>query len=973
MKNQFIRTTWLVCLPLISCPIFADSLDFENLSDGTSVTNEYASQGLSFSHTVALSAGLSLNEIDYPPHSGQTVVADDGSAPITINFDKLTHIIGAWFTYTSPVTLTAFNGSGSLLGVANSTETSNLGSSTEILFGLDGVRRLQIAGLTNGSFVMDDLSFTTSLKTAIDTALPFYLASDLGAGIIPAFDGGTLRVDTTDTNNLDFTFDNQGGTLDANGHSVTFSGVFTDASLGVPGALRMTDSATGGMVILTGTNTYSGGTDLNGGVLSVASEANLGDVTGGLNFNGGLLQITGTAFKNTQRAIHWGAVGGGFDIADSSNVFNLSQVLSGTGSLTKQGAGTLVLSGANTYTGGTTVSNGVLQGDTSSLQGNIVNNAAVVFDQANVGSYISTMNGTGALVKQNSGTLTLTGNNTYSGGTTINQGTLAVDGSLASGVTVNTDGILRGTGVVNGNTSVAGRLAPGNSPGTLTVNGSVSMASSSKFKIDIDGTGTGNGAGNYSSVLVQGAGNVFTAAGDLQPVLRGITGNANNIFNPVIGQNFQVVTATGGVKGTFSSLTQPPEGLPTGTRFDALYDANAVRLAVTPRFYSDLPNIDLKGNPSAVGVVLDTVRPASFESKNSVFQALAIQSEPQVASTLQQMDGEIHADLLTASFNAHRLTRQAIFGRLSDIRLGRSTSMTGINAQNNESLVGQVANNAAQNLEAQANKNLWVRGMGGFASTNADRQASRFNESLYGVMLGSDYAITDNLQLGAAIGYVHNLVNANQVGNGTTDSIQFLGYGLWQRNTEFLNFAFGYGRDNYTSQRTVNLGGINSYKTNVDGDSGSLDVEAGTRRSIGNFTIEPSFGVRGDIISRGAFNEGGLVGLKANSTTLSAAQTRLGTKLSHGIDFGVNKRITPELRAYWLHDEGDSIASQAQATLLGQSLNITAANAGRDAASLGAGLTVEVGKNVALFADYNYEHRNAANGQNIFGGVRLNW
>jgi outer membrane autotransporter protein len=299
--------------------------------------------------------------------------------------------------------------------------------------------------------------------------------------------------------------------------------------------------------------------------------------------------------------------------------------------------------------------------------------------------------------------------------------------------------------------------------------------------------------------------------------------------------------------------------------------------------------------------------------------------------------------------------------------------MAGITAQNYESLVGQAANNAAQNLEAQANKNLWVRGMGGFTSTHADWQANGFNESLYGVMLGSDYAIADNLQLGAAIGYVHNQVNANQAGSGTTDSIQFLGYGLWQRNTEFLNFAFGYGRDNYTSQRSVNLGGNNGYKTDVGGNSGSLDVEAGTRRRIGSYTIEPSFGVRGDIISRDAFNEGGVAGLKANSTTLSAAQTRLGAKFSRGIVFGINKRITPELRAYWLHDEGDSIASQSQATLLGQSLRINAANAGRDAASLGAGVTVEVGKNVALFADYNYEHRNAANGQNIFGGVRLSW
>ncbi|WP_198007916.1 autotransporter family protein [Methylovulum miyakonense] len=589
------------------------------------------------------------------------------------------------------------------------------------------------------------------------------------------------------------------------------------------------------------------------------------------------------------------------------------------------------------------------------------------------GTVSGVISGAGGLTKIGLGTLTLTGANTYLGGTTINQGTLAVDGSLASGVTVNTDGTLRGIGVVNGNTSVAGRLAPGNSPGTLTVNGSVSMASTSKLEIDIDGTGTGNGAGNYSRVLVQGSGNTFTAAGDLQPVLRGITGDAKNTFNPVIGQNFQIVTATGGVKGTFNSLTQPTAGLPTGTRFDALYDAHSVRLALTPKFYSDLPNIDLKGNAGAVGTTLDAIRPASFAAKNPIFQALATQSEPQVATTLQQMDGEIHADLLAASFNAHRLTRQAVFGRLSDVRLGRSSSMTGITAPNNESLVGQAANNAAQNLEAQANKNLWVRGMGGFTSTYADRQANGFNESLYGVMLGSDYAIADNLQLGAAIGYVHNQVNANQASSGTTDSIQFLGYGLWQRNTEFLNFAFGYGRDNYTSQRTVNLGGNSGYKTDVDGNSGSLDVEAGTRRRMGSYTIEPSFGVRGDIISRDAFNEGGVVGLKANSTTLSAAQTRLGAKFSRGIVFGINKRITPELRAYWLHDEGDSIASQSQATLLGQALRINAANAGRDAASLGAGVTVEVGKNIALFADYNYEHRNAANGQNIFGGVRLSW
>src|SRR4029077_7999527 len=111
---------------------------------------------------------------------------------------------------------------------------------------------------------------------------------------------------------------------------------------------------------------------------------------------------------------------------DASNTA-LAAAISGTGSFVKQGAGTLILTGANSYSGGTAVSGGVLQGDTTSLQGNITNNAAVVFDQATLGTYAGAMSGSGSLTKQNTGTLILTGANTYSGGTTVSAGTLQGD------------------------------------------------------------------------------------------------------------------------------------------------------------------------------------------------------------------------------------------------------------------------------------------------------------------------------------------------------------------------------------------------------------------------------------------------------------------------------------------------------------------------------------------------------------------
>jgi autotransporter-associated beta strand protein len=101
--------------------------------------------------------------------------------------------------------------------------------------------------------------------------------------------------------------------------------------------------------------------------------------------------------------------------------------------LTFTGSGTTILTGANNYSGGTTVSGGTLQGNTLSLQGTIVNNSQVVFDQSSTGTYSDVMSGTGSLTKQGNGTLILTGTNTYSGGTTVSDGTLMVAGTTPTG------------------------------------------------------------------------------------------------------------------------------------------------------------------------------------------------------------------------------------------------------------------------------------------------------------------------------------------------------------------------------------------------------------------------------------------------------------------------------------------------------------------------------------------------------------
>ncbi|ENJ2359365.1 fibronectin-binding autotransporter adhesin ShdA [Salmonella sp. NW941] len=221
-------------------------------------------------------------------------------------------------------------------------------------------------------------------------------------------------------------------------------------------------------LIVTGDNTYSGGTTISGGTLTADHADSLGT---GAVANSGVLQVGEGELENT---------------------------LSGSGSLVKTGTGELTLSGDNTYSGGTTITGGTLTADhADSLGTGAVANSGVL--QVGEGELENTLSGSGSLVKTGTGELTLSGDNSYSGGTTIIGGTLTADhaDSLGTGAVANSGVLQVGEGELENTLSGSGSLVK-TGTGELTLSGDNSysgdttIADGTLIAANVNALGSGN-------------------------------------------------------------------------------------------------------------------------------------------------------------------------------------------------------------------------------------------------------------------------------------------------------------------------------------------------------------------------------------------------------------------------------------------------------------------------------------------------
>lgn len=340
------------------------------------------------------------------------------------------------------------------------------------------------------------------------------------------------------------------------------------------------------------TNTYAGGTTINGGTLQIDADSSLGNSSGVNTINAGTLEVTQTI--STSRNFTLGNAASGIAVDNSKN-FSVFGNLTGAGALNKLGFGTLILVGTNAYLGGTKINAGNLSFAIGGLAAGTITftgNATLLWSNFNgtnttditSGSYSLAINngatatfntsgnnitfassfggtGSGAVTKSGLGTLNITAANSYTGGTNISQGTLSfVNGGLGSVGAIT----FTGTSTLQWNGSntqdISSRLALSNGvTASLDTNGNnVSFASAiggtSSTGTTIQKTGSGTLATSFTSTFL---GAITVSAGTLQvtPVSGTAVANAKSIT--VTGTNLlgtaSVATLAG--SGTVGSAT----------------------------------------------------------------------------------------------------------------------------------------------------------------------------------------------------------------------------------------------------------------------------------------------------------------------------------------------------------------------------------------------------------------------------------
>ncbi|ENZ5483383.1 autotransporter outer membrane beta-barrel domain-containing protein [Serratia marcescens] len=527
------------------------------------------------------------------------------------------------------------------------------------------------------------------------------------------------------------------------------------------------------------------------------------------------------------------------------------------------------------------------------------------------------ISGHGGLTKQGIGTLVLSGTNTYSGPTLVNQGRLAVNGSVTSAVSVQSGGIVGGSGTVGSLTArQGGTVAPGNSIGTLNVAGNVSFEPGSRYVVEVGPNG--------QSDRIQSSGSATIGGGEVAVTLE----NSPNLLTQsevrsLLGQQYNILSAQQGVSGQFDAVA--PNYLFLGTGLS--YQPTGVTLSVG-RNGTSFASVAQTANERAVAAAAD-----ALAAGNPVYESLlGSGTAGEARQAFRQLSGQIHADIASALVNDSRYLREALNGRLRQAE-------------------GLASSSAIKADEGGA----WAQLLGAWDHASGDANATGYQASTYGVLVGLDSAAADDWRLGVATGYTRTSLHGGYGSKADSDNYHLAAYGDKQFGALALRGGAGYTWHRIDTKRSVNYG--------MQSDRDTAKYSARTEQLF----AEAGYSVRGEWLNlepfvnlayvnfenNGIAESGGAAALRGDKQHTDATVSTLGLRAD--TEWQVSAGTTVALRSElgWQHQYGGLER--------GTGLRFNGGNApfvvdsvpvSRDGMVLKAGAEVAVNENATLSLGY---------------------
>jgi autotransporter-associated beta strand protein len=899
---------------------------------------------------------------------------------------------------------------------------------------------------------------TTSLQGAIvNNALVEF--AQVSAGTYAGAMSGTGGLTKTGAGTLTLTGANSysGGTLVSAGRltgdttslqgAITNNAVveFAQVSAGTyAGAMSGTGSLTktgAGTLTLTGANSYTGGTlvsagrltgdttSLQGAITNNAvvefAQVSAGTYAGGMSGTGsltktgaGTLTLTGANSYTGGTLVSAGRLTGNTTSLQGAIVNNAAVEfaqstagayagnMSGTGGLTKTGASTLTLTGANSYTGGTLVSAGRLTGDTTSLQGAIVNNAAVEFAQSTSGTYAGAMSGTGGLTKTGGGTLTLTGANSYTGGTLVSAGRLTGNTTSLQGAIVNNAevefaqstagayaGNMAGSGAfyksgvgslaLGGITSITG--AANIIAGRLNITGQLTAAS---VTVQNAATLSGNGviAGN---VTVQSGGSLAPgeSAGTLSVVgnVSFLTGSNFGVeidgrtYNPVGGAGSYDLLRISGVAnlgGTIAPTLRGITGAATNNYVPSIGDSFLVLSAgtVVGNFSSVVQpasGLPVGGRFDAIyggDFVRLVVTPSSFAALANAQNWIGNGSSAARGIDNIRLAAGVRSGASQTLFNGlygmNAAQLQSTFSQISGEIYANSLQSVTETERSTFSSIFNASCDVSCGMpdgEAGTNRSIWGRYIGKYANHDGDQSASGYNSSSKGLAVGATLTDSNYLQFGVAASYVENEVSMPLGASSNTNATA--GY-LYLHYTPSDNFNFssvlGVSLADTQVMRSI---GTTGGKVSVNSEKQSMTILYGTKVSYRNFLNGPlslwtDAGLELSDTSLGRVSERAVnsdFALLLDKVNRRSAETQMSARLQL-----VSDDAQISLSAGWVYELGDDPSALRKVELGDANWTVRSVDKQRHGIRLGMQSRAQLSKRISLSA--MYQHTNQGNG-----------